>query len=619
MRTGVLLAAALSAGVVAASPAAAKPIRFTLEVSPTAGGVTDTFVATVQLEVSGVSGPERYWHPDFGDFEVVGTQVKQGTSSVIDPARGQQIRTVILRRYELRPRRSGRLRIRPARVRIDRDEFETREVWVQVGPASSLGGTPDPTAGSGSDPTAVGGLGVPGFVPPDRRRRGEDMFLHAVADKREVWVGEQVTVTWLLYTRSEVLKFEPRPPSLDGLWTEILYEPDAYFTYHEDLVGGVPYVVAVVSKRAVFPTEAGRIEIKPFRARVASLSTSVGRSRELSSAPIVLEVKPLPDGAPDGFNPTYVGRYEIESSVDRNDIEASESLTLTLTVRGQGAIRRTQPPRLDVPGFTFRAPRDTQDSIDTSTGVVAGERTYLYWTTPQKGGALTIPAIELPYFDPVSGRYQLAKSRPIPIMVRGDPSKLQSDDDGASRENVIPRDIRLIHAGGAISSRTVPRLYQSRWFWPLAAVPPLALLLVVVSDRMRQRLKKDTPRARLRRARGRARKRFRVAEIHVRGNRPAKFYGELARVLYDHIEERIGQPVQSMTRDELRAFLADRGFGETTIKQIDHSLETFDFARFAPSAAGPGEMRSHLRQLKELLRRIERTRLQSDGDEEQAA
>src|SRR5690606_22813264 len=104
----------------------------------------------------------------------------------------------------------------------------------------------------------------------------------------------------------------------------------AYFTYHEDLVGGVPYVVAVVSKRAVFPTEAGRIEIKPFRARVASLSTSVGRSRELSSAPIVLEVKPLPDGAPDGFNPTYVGRYEIESSVDRNDIEASESLTLTL-------------------------------------------------------------------------------------------------------------------------------------------------------------------------------------------------------------------------------------------------------------------------------------------------
>jgi hypothetical protein len=618
MRIALALAAALLA-TGAASVAGAKPLRFTLEVSPTAGGVSDTFIATVQIEMAGVSGPDRYWHPDFGDFEVAGTQVKQGTSSVIDPARGQQVRTVVLRRYELRPKRSGRLRIKPAKIRLGRDDFETREVWVRVGPSSSLGGAPDPTGGTGADPTAVSGMGVPGFTPPEPRMRGEDMFLHVVADRREAFVGEQVTVTWLLYTRSEVLKFEPRPPSLDGLWTEVLYEPDAYFTYHEDLVGGVPFVVAIVSKRAVFPTQSGKVEVKPYRARVASLSTSVGRPRELASRSIELAVKPLPPGAPDGFDPSYVGRYEVDSSVDRNEIDASESLTLTVTVRGEGAIRRTQPPVLDVPGFTFRAPRDTQDSIDTSTGVVRGERTYLYWTTPREGGQVSIPELEVPYFDPRSGRYEVASTRPIPILVRGDPSALARADDGAGRENVVPRDVRLIRTGEHIESRTMPRLYRSPWFWPLAAAPALAFFLVLVTDRLRQRMKKDTPRARLRRARGRARKRFRVAEIHLRGNRPAKFYGELARVLYDHIEERIGQPVQSMTRDELRAFLAERGFGDTTIKLIDHSLETFDFARFAPTASGPGEMRTHLRQLKDLLRRIEKTRLASDPDQEEAA
>jgi hypothetical protein len=605
--------------VVGASQAVAKPLRFTLEVSPTEGGVTDTYVATVQLELSGVSGPERYWHPDFDDFEVVGTQVKQGTSSVIDPVSGQEIRTLIVRRYNLKAKRSGRIRIKPAKVRLGREEFETRDVTVKVGSGSSLGGAPDPGGSTGSDPTAVGGLGVPGFAPPERQRKSEDMFLHAVADKREVWLGEQVTVTWLLYTRSEVLKFEPRPPSLDGLWAEILYEPDAYFTYHEDTVGGVPYVVAVVSKRAVFPTQTGRVEVKPFRARVASLSTSVGRSRELASRAIELQVKALPAGAPPGFNPTYVGRYEVESEADRSEIEASESLTLTVKVRGEGAIRRTQAPVLDVPGFTFRAPRDTQDSIDTSTGVVSGERTYLYWTTPEQGGPVTVPAVELPYFDPSSGSYQVASSRPIPIFVKGDPTELARASEGSSRENVIPRDIRLIHAGAQVSSRRIVRLGRSPWFWPLAALPPLALLLVVGVDRVRQRMKKDTPRARLRRARGRARKRFRVAEIHVKGNRPAKFYGELSRVLYDHVEERVGQPVQSMTRDELKRFLAERGFGETTIKLIDHSLETFDFARFAPSEAGPGEMRAHLRQLKELLQRIERTRLTVEPDDAERA
>jgi hypothetical protein len=606
-----------AAAVVAslAQTALAKPMRFTLEVSPMAGGPDDLFTATVQIEVNGVTGPDRYWHPDFGDFEVTGTQVKQGTSSVIDPARGQQIRTVIIRRYELTPKRNGRLRIKPAKVKIGRDEYETDEVWVQVGKATA-GGTGVPVAppsGGGSDPTAVGGIGVPGFVAPDPRNRSQDMFLHVVADKSEVWLGEQVTVTWMLYTRSEVLKFEPKPPSLDGLWTEILYEPDAYFTYHEDMVGGTPFVVAIVSKRALFPTETGRLEVKPFRARVASLSTSVGRSRDLTARAVPLQVKALPPGAPPGFDPTYVGSFEVQSSVDRAEIEASESLTLTVQVSGIGAIRRTQPPRLAFPGFTFRAPRDTQDTIDTASGTVRGERVYRYWTTPEQGGALTIPAVEVPFFDPRSGSYQVARSRPIPIMVKGDPSAL-AGDQAASRENVIPRDIRLIHAGEGISSRTVPRLYKSPWFWPLLAIPPLVFVLVLATDRVRQSLKKDTPRARVRRARGRARKRFRVAEIHIRGNRPAKFFGELARVLYDYIEERTGQPVQSKTRDELRVFLAEKGFAEETIQQIDQMLENFDFARFAPSQAGPGEMRAQMRQLKELLRRIEKTRLNADAE-----
>lgn len=607
-----LLAAALVVTAWAA-PAAAQPLHFTLDVSPENGGLDDTYIATVQIEVGGVSGPERYWHPDFGDFEVGPTQTKQGTSTVLDPVQGQQIRTSILRRYELKPTRAGRLRIRPAKIRLAGKEYATQSVVIQVGPASGLtgGAGPDPgtAPGNAPDPTAAGSVGVPGFVPPDPDLRDKDMFIHAVADKKEVYVGEQLTVTWLIYTRSEILRFEPKLPSLNGLWPEVLYEPDAYFTYHETTVGNSPYVVAIVSKQALFPTQAGRIEVKPLRAKVASLSSSPGSTQNLVSRPLAIRVKPLPPGAPPGFDPSYVGSFQVESSVDRNQIEAAESLTLVVKVSGQGAIRRTEAPKLAFPGFSFRAPRDTQDTVETPGGVVRGERIYRYWTTPEQGGQLTIPAIQLPYFDPQSGSYKIASSRPIPILVRGDPGKLARPAEGDARENVIARDIRLIHGGADISSRALPGLYRSGWLWVLAALPPLAFALVLAVDRVRQQLKKETPRSRLRRARGRARKRFRVAEIHLRGNRPAKFFGELARVLYDHIEERLGKPVQSMTRPELRRFLGESGFAPATIDRIDQSLEEFDFARFAPTAAGPGEMRAQLRQLKELLREIERTRL----------
>jgi len=162
----------------------------------------------------------------------------------------------------------------------------------------------------------------------------------------------------------------------------------------------------------------------------------------------------------------------------------------------------------------------------------------------------------------------------------------------------------------------VARLHRSPWFWGASGVPLFAFLMVVVVDRLRQRLKKETPRARLRRARGRAKKRFRVAEIHSRGNRPAKFFGELSRVLYDYIEERVGQPVQSMTRDELEKFLEEKGFDATTIRQISADLEAFDFARFAPSAAEKEEMKKALRQVKELLKRIERAQVDDDDLDE---
>ena len=55
-------------------------------------------------------------------------------------------------------------------------------------------------------------------------------------------------------------------------------------------------------------------------------------------------------------------------------------------------------------------------------------------------------------------------------------------------------------------------------------------------------------------------------------------------------------------------FLADRGFSEQTIEHIDSEVQNCDFARFAPAASGPGEMKAALRRTKDLLREIEKTR-----------
>jgi hypothetical protein len=596
-------ALALWVAVLLLAPGLARAgVEITMDVSPTAGAMTDTYVVTIRLDISGVSGPERFFEPSFEHFEVVDRHVQPpSTSMSFDPRRGQEIRTHQTRRYVLRPTRPGRIRIEPASVQVRGQIYETRGAVVEVGSARADLGAPD-EAGAGVPGVAQ----VPGFQPPDRVD-DDDVFLHAVADRREVYVGEQVIVTWLLYARSDVLRFEPQVPSLDLVWSEILHEPDTYFTYHDTRVGGRVYTVAIVSKRALFPTRPGTLEIEPFRARVTTLESPLDAPLVVESDRLALEVQGLPEGAPADFDPSYVGRYEVEASVDRATIDAGESFTLALTVRGEGAIRRTSPPRLDLEGFDVRVPRDFEQTVEAAEDRVRGERVYRYWMTPLRGGEQVIPAIELSYFDPTTATFERTRTDPIPVEVIGDPSLVAAaDGDG---EAVMRRDIRLIREGTTISSRTSQGLFRLWWYWLIVVAPPLLYLALVVRDRVRERLRRETPRSRLRRARGRAQRRFRVAEIHLRGQRPAQFFGELTRVIHEHIEERVGRPVHSLTRVELKRYLHERGVPRQTVDALDRELESFDVARFSPSASGAGEMRQALKRTRDLLREIEKAPL----------
>jgi hypothetical protein len=598
--------ATLVAAVLAAAPAvaAAQP-EVSLEVAPKRGTVTDNFTVTVEVKVAGVAGPDAYVAPIMTGFELLDSKRHESRAISRDPNRPSLVATHI-HVYSIRPKREGRYVIGPAKIRYRGAEYRSGRAQVLVYESK----TQMPSGGTTDDPIAAG-VGAPGFTAPVVEGQ-PDAFLHTVIDKKDPYVGEQVTVTWLLYTQTEALKFDPRPPRLDNLWSEVLFEPDKFLRYHDARVNGVHYLVTPLAKRALFPTRSGPVAIEPLEANIATLRSPMGKTSVLEAPAVKLSVKPLPASAPPGFDPSYVGVFDIEAVLDRTSIDADEALILELVVRAEGAIRRSAPPKLSLPGFNFREPRDFTEEVDTKTDIVRGARTYRYWATPEKGGPQTLPAIQIPFFNPRSERYEVAATRPIPIDVRGEPTA--ATGAGAGRDRLFDRDIRLIREGSSVSSRAAARWYSSAWFWILSLLPMLGYAGVVITDRVLQRLRRETPRARLRRARGRARQRFRVAEIHIRGNRPAKFFGELAHILNDYLAERVGEPVQSMTRDELGEYLKKRGFATNTVTRLLKDLDAFDMARFAPSATAPEDMRAALRRVKALLREIERARIDELDD-----
>src|SRR5262245_33007507 len=222
--------------------------------------VNDELSVTVQQTIRGVNAPERYWPPDFGDFTVIDQRSQQSTQWLVDPRRGQEIINVETRWYRLRPTRVGRLRIGEARIKVDGVEYKTKPLVIDILPAGQSVAPAAPEPGK-----APASSDVPGFTPPSDSIV-KPTFLHVVADRNKVFAGEQVTVTWLLYTRSDVLKFDPKPPKLEGFWAETLYEPDRFFTYHPEVVGGREFAVATVAKKALFPTKPGKITVPKYEA-----------------------------------------------------------------------------------------------------------------------------------------------------------------------------------------------------------------------------------------------------------------------------------------------------------------------------------------------------------------
>jgi hypothetical protein len=593
-RWWIVVAAAIVAHAAPAAGAGGAAVEVSFTVTPPTGSVDSVFDAVLELHVHGMVRPDRLVPPDLSDFEVLSRMEKTEPRISFDSRGRQEVEVAVEWRWRLRPRRAGKIVIGEARASVDGTEYRTKPVAVDVlgSPGAAAGQAPaQPTA----PPT--------GTAPPPAWSR-KAFFLYAVADRTKVFVGDQVTVTWLFYARDTFNRIEPRPPRLDAFWAETLYEATGPLKFQRETIGDQEFIVAPVAKKALFPTRAGKLVIPSYGADVHSFLDAPQR---LTSQEITVDVQPLPPGAPRGFDQAAVGRFEIDAQVDRTSVPAGEPLTLDLVMHGTGAIRRLQIPTLRFDGIEVTPPHDFDERVDRTGERLGGERKYRYLLSPRRGGALQVGPIEIPYFDPDKGAYETARTAPIAITVVGDPSALPRPV-GAAGENVIARDIRPPHDEPGATTGAVERFHGSRGFWLAAGAPAALYMLVLGGDWLRRRLRRETPRARWRRARGRARRRLRAAEAHIRGNHPAPFFGEIARALTEHIEERVGEPVASLTRDQLRDLLSARGFSEPTVTGLVSELETCDFARFAPSASGPGEMRSALRRAKTLLGAIEQGR-----------
>ena len=136
----------------------------------------------------------------------------------------------------------------------------------------------------------------------------------------------------------------------------------------------------------------------------------------IPSNPLSFSISPLPaEGRPANFAGA-VGRFSIGAEATPLNVNMGDPITLSVTVTGAPyAGLLTLPPLHKQPAFT----NDFKVAADVATAKTVGrDRAFTQILRALRAEVKEIPAVELPYFDPDSRVYRVARSQPIPLQVK---------------------------------------------------------------------------------------------------------------------------------------------------------------------------------------------------------
>jgi hypothetical protein len=277
-----------------------------------------------------------------------------------------------------------------------------------------------------------------------------------------------------------------------------------------------------------------------------------------------------------------VGDLSVTTRLDRDSVSANEAVTMTVEVSGSGNLKGIAPPQIDLPPTIEAFPPETSDRLRTTDNGVTGTRTYEYVLIPRAPGTLTIPGIDVSYFDPARSGYRTASAEALELTVAGRISEAALPGSRARGEvESLRTDIRFIEIDTPRFERVHGSPRARSWFW-LILLGPLGLVGGAVGlRRHRDRLSGDVALARSRRASRVAKKRLEMARELARRDDARAFFAETGRALAGFVADRLNVSAAGIIRDELSSALEERGGSEEAISEYLACVDTCDRQRFS--------------------------------------
>jgi BatD DUF11 like domain len=585
------------------------PQSLTVSVANTKVGLGDQFEVSFAFNGPDVNNVKGFTSPDFANFMILSGPNQSTAMQIINGA----VSGSITYSYYIQPKSIGTFNIGSATVNYKGTNYKSQPLKIEV----VKGSAPPPSANKQQ------------AVNPDAQNSeiAKNLFIRVFADKQKVYQGEQVTVTYKLYTRLNIAAQMQvsKLPQYQGFWAEEL-ETSNNINFTVENFEGKQFRVGILKKAALFPSQSGELTVSPMELKVPvqiqkkrKAGNSVfddffndpffGNAQTVEynakSNTVKVNVLPLPENKPESFKGA-VGQFTLTSELNKNSTKTNEPLSLKLNITGTGNVSLLNVPEISLPpGMEKYDPKST-DQINRQVKI-SGKKSIEYLIVPRNAGKKEIPSVKFSYFDPNKKTYVTLSTPPYNINVEQGTG--EQGYAGMSKEDIklLGDDIRYIKTSSpGLQQKGEIALYQFG-FWTAALLPFFALIGAVMWKRREDRLSGNISLMRYQKAQRISAKRLKTAKTLMLANKQTDFYTEISLALFGYLEDKLHIPKSEFTLDRASAELRKSNVDESLITGIVNCAEKCEYIRFAPVEDGTTEMKNMYHDTEKLIIDVERS------------
>lgn len=557
---------------------------FIATASNTKVGEGEQFEVSFTYSGADINAVANFQAPNFKDFLVLSGPNQSSNMQIINGAvSGSRAFT-----YYLQPRSMGKFTIGSAAISVKGQTLKSAPLAIEV-----VKGSNNQQAKKESNNQEV-----------STKEIGENVFIRAIVDKNSVYQGEQVTVTYKLYTRLNIQAPQiSKLPSYQGFWSEEI-ETSNQVSFSRENYDGKLFNVATLKKAALFPTQTGELSVTPFELKIPVLiqrkrkSNSpfddffddpfFGRTESVEytakSNTVKVKVIPFPQTSLSSFNGA-VGNYTLLTSIDKKNVKQNEPITVKVVLSGEGNINLLDMPEMQIPnGFEKYEPKIS--ATVSRGGIISGKKSFELLIIPRVSGSFEIPPMQLTFFNPKKKTYQTASSPSYNITVEQGSAEYTGGGSGLSKEEIklLGQDIRFIKTDFSDvtneKNSSEDSLLLILTFYTL---PLIGLIGFLFWKQKEEKLSGNVMLLRNLRAEKIAKSRLKTASKYLKEKNDSLFFTEISQAIFGYLEDKLSISKADFTVETAITKLQGSGVEESFIDEMKLILEKCEFIRFAPS------------------------------------